>query len=278
MIARNFYYVIDDAVEEFRDDDFHKPMWTVAINVRRTGTVDLAQEFSVAMFGDDHRISMFKIRVPAFDEASPEKDLEVVQTIKETMIAVLHFTYDHKAEIHTVHFAADEEEDKTYSVALQMRAVRNEQFQVQYENIRSSFVNAWPIRYDLKLLSYGTQDSLPLEFRYLSLYKLLELNFKAKGKWNSQYDDLLATFTDDYAALKVSKLQFKNYVEHLRDRCAHIKSKRDEVPMGITMLNNKDATEVNSVIPIMIAMCTSVINNHKENNGLQLLPRPQTRA
>jgi hypothetical protein len=271
MRNRNFYYVVDPAVGEYRDDDTHKPIWTVPINVSRKGSRDLAKVFSLSVFGEPNRVFMFKIGVPEFDESNAEKDLDIVQRVKETIVAVLRLTYDPQAEIHPPVFAADEEDEKPYNVALKMQQVLNENFKLNYENIRASFLNAWPMKYDIILFSYGTHPALPLEFRVLSLYKLLELNFKAKGKWGPEYTNLLAQFEQEYTALNVSDLKFRNYVENLRDRCAHIKSKREDVAMGITMLNNKDAIEVDKVIPLMIKICASVINEHKENKGLQIL-------
>jgi len=219
---------------------------------------------------------MFKIGVPKFDEENAEKDLEIVQEVKETVIAVLRLTYDLQAEIHPPTFFADEEDEKPYSVGLKMQQLLNENFQLNYDNIRASFVNAWPIKYHLKLFSYGIYPVLPLEFRFLSLYKLLELNFKGKGQWGPAYDKLLAGFKGEYTTLNVSNLKFRNYIENLRDRCAHIKSKREDVPMGITMLNNKDAIEVDKVIPLMIKICASVINSHEENKGLQIQRHTKT--
>lgn len=276
MKVRNFYYVIEPAVGEYRDDDTHKPVWTVPIAVRRKGSGDVVKTFSLSVFGDHNRIFMFKVRVPEFDEANAEKDLEIVQGVKETAIAVLRLTYDPQAEIHPLTFAADEEDEKPYSVGLKMQELLNENFRLHYENIRASFVNAWPMKYDIKLLSYGIHPTLPLEFRFLSLYKLLELNLKGKGKWGSEYNKLLAGFEGEYTVLNVSNLKFRNYIEDLRDRCAHIKSKREDVPMGITMLSNKDALEVDKVIPLMIKICASVINAHEENKGLQIQGLTQT--
>lgn len=276
MNARNFYYVIEPSVGEYRDDDTHKPVWTVPIVVKRNGSRDVVKTFSLSVFGDHNRVFIFKIGVPEFDEANAEKDLEIVQRVKETAIAVLRLTYDARAEIHPPTVAVDEEDEKPYSAGLKMQQLLNENFQLNYENIRASFVHAWPIKYHIKLLSYGNHPMLPLEFRILSLYKLLELNFKDKGKWGPEYNKLLAGFEEEYTALNLSSLKFRNYIENLRDRCAHIKSKREDVPMGITMLSNKDALEVDKVVPLMIKICASVINAHKENLGLQIQGLTQT--
>src|SRR5262249_8020518 len=108
-----------------------------------------------------------------------------------------------------------EEVGKPHRMGLRLAETLNETYQLNYENVRSSFVSGFPLRNELKLLSDGVNQRIPVQFRMLSLYKLLELRFKVRGKWTAAYGTFVRRFEDEYQYqhLKLSNRRLRAYIE-----------------------------------------------------------------
>ncbi|WP_271590701.1 hypothetical protein [Bradyrhizobium sp. CCBAU 53415] len=94
-----------------------------------------------------------------------------------------------------------------------------------------------------KLLSDSQQPHLPISYRYLSIYKALELEFKVGKKWPT-LGELLARFEDEYRALNISNRTLENYIHEVRDLCAHIKLDNSDTGRGITGLESAEYPRV----------------------------------
>ena len=76
-------------------------------------------------------------------------------------------------------------------------------------------------RHLFKLVRDTQQPMVPLPYRYLSAYKVLELEFKIKKKW-PDFPSLLAPFETEFRALNISNKSLENYIHAIRDKCAHL--------------------------------------------------------
>jgi hypothetical protein len=120
------------------------------------------------------------------------------------------------------------------------------------------FAGSTKIRHLMKLLSDTQLLSLPLQYRYLSLYKIFELELKFGGKWNG-LDTLLAPYQEQYGALKVSDRALKNIIHELRDKCAHIKTGNND-DLGIVGLDHADTKIVSALMPLLIQIIANYIS------------------
>src|SRR5437870_4144239 len=246
MKTCHFYYFIEPLSEEYRDDEEHNPQVTVEIQTKR-------KVFVLSIFGENNRILMLRVSVPGLDEEEvPDDDLRYVQLIKEHAASTLRFTYDQQVELHPLNVWMYEEEGKPYRMSVSLAETLNETFELNYDNVKASFVGGFPLRNELRLLSDGVNHRVPLQFRMLSLYKLLELRFKVRGKWTAAYSVFMDRFESEYHELKLSELKLQAYIEDLRNRCAHVKSMKEVI--GVTSLSNKDALEVEGVLPLLVRL------------------------
>lgn len=101
-----------------------------------------------------------------------------------------------------------------------------------------------------KLLSDSQQPQLPISYRYLSVYKVLELEFKVAKKW-PLLGQLLERFQDEYRALNVSNRTLENYIHEVRDLCAHIKLDNSPDGRGITGIESAEYPRVEKLFHLL---------------------------
>ena len=68
--------------------------------------------------------------------------------------------------------------------------------------------------------------------------------------------------------MKISPRTLRNYIDDVRDRCAHLRMRSDA--LGVTMLSNKDASEVDSVLPLVTKICAIAVNRHLKTKGFRI--------
>jgi hypothetical protein len=71
------------------------------------------------------------------------------------------------------------------------------------------------------LIGDAQDGGLPLHYRYLSLYRAYESEFKSSGKW-SNLESVFVLINAEYEAKRTVKRSLKARFHELRDRSAHI--------------------------------------------------------
>lgn len=256
------YYSLEPILEEYRDDETRTPAMRVTVKAR-------GKDFEVALFGDEtkSRATLVRITVPnCIEEKIPEQDLPIVQSLKEHMLSVLRVTYDNRARIWDLNWWTFIEEGASRRTGISLKQLVEDE--PDFNNIRNVFVATHSIQGQLKLLVDARDPHIPLQYQYLSLYKLLELEFKSEGVFTPELDRFLDRFQDEYRNLPVSRRLLRNYVHELRDRCAHIVVGKGRT--GVTQLSNKDALEVTQFMPLMIRMCAVRLSKGYGNPGFSI--------
>lgn len=134
------------------------------------------------------------------------------------------------------------------------------------QHAHALFEHTLPQRESLRLLTDGVDESIPAQYRFLSLYKFLELRFRgADDHWdfralNAACEAQLAAF----ATLGLGRT-FQAELNHLRDRCAHIRTGTGKKRrLGVTALNPAAMKEVRRLLPLLIDICRVVLNKDLE--------------
>jgi hypothetical protein len=213
---------------------------------------------------------MIRIEIPRVpDETILESDLDIIQIIKEHILSVLGLTYDHSVSLFPRTIWNLKEEGEKPGLHVRINEMLNPNFDPHVENVRNVFVATFPIRVQIRLLSDSQDKRLPLQYRYLSLYKLLEIEFnKKKGSWISEFDDFVDSFKEEFKSLGI-RMKPANYIHCLRVRCAHMTTGKDAV--GITQLSNKNMVEINTFLPLMTKICVSAIDKKHPDKGFSLV-------
>ena len=226
-----------------------------------------------ALDGKDYELSLFcdhrnepefaRCRIPSLGtEAIPDSILPLLQTIIEHLMSSLRLTY--RMDLMLAQPSAVWsffEESKPHEVSLSIQELGERTFDPQ--PVKNLFSASFNIRELVRLYLDGVDGGIPLQYRFLSLYKLIENRFRRRGYWENTSLD---AFLQPYAA-KFIDLGFKgapaSILHDLRDRCAHIKTGTKGVRevLGVTHLNHKEAVRVQHVLPLLRAICSVVIND-----------------
>jgi hypothetical protein len=256
------YYPLEPILEEYHDDESKTPATRITVKTKE-------KDYEVALFADEpnSRITLVRIAVPnCTDEKIPEEDLPIVQSLKEHMLSVLRITYDNRATLWDINWWTFIEEGAPRSTGLLVKQIV--QGKPDFNNIRNVFVATHLIRNKLRLLTDARDPHVPLQYQYLSLYKLLESEFKSEYGFSKELYGFLDSFQKEFRDLGLSTRLLRNYIHELRDRCAHIVVGKGRA--GVTQLSNKDALEVTKFMPLMIRICATRLNEKYRNLGFSI--------
>lgn len=250
-------------MQRYVDNDSLQPLFEVPVATK-------TKTYKVALFSTKNTIYMVRIMIPGLEEEKiPVEDMNRVLTLKEHMLSVLRVTYDEDVSITTHYFWIFRDQNEPPVLNIKFDLSLNPDFQVNGENIRSTYINTFSVRNHLRLFSDAQDKRIPLQYRYLSLYKLIELEFKQKGQWRDDFTKFLSKFEDDFTKLNLTSKKLDNYIHDLRDRCAHIKSAKEVV--GVTELSRKAAAEVNTFLPLLINICAAMLNEKYKDRGFTII-------
>lgn len=260
----HYYLIVEPLLLEYHDDVSVQPSSFAVVKTK-------LKEYKVSFFTNTNQLYMIRIDIPnVADKALQQKELETIQMIKEHILSVLRLTYDHDVSLFPRLLWNFRKLGEAPNFHVKIEEIVNPDFDPYIENIRNTFVTAFPIRVQIKLIADAQDKRLPLQYRYLSLYKLLELEFKKKKKWTKQIEELTDRFEEEFRTLGQKK-NLINYIHSLRDRCAHIKTTKGFI--AVTQLSNKDMLEIDRFLPLMTKMCVTLINEKYRETGISLVNR-----
>jgi hypothetical protein len=180
------------------------------------------------------------------------------------MVAVLRLTYDKSLERlrsgdEFVSLGQFSNEEGTPQLKMHISTHKTEGFKIDVDLIRNFFIASRGLRVMLTLVTDATHPMTPLPFKYLSLYKVLELEMRAKGRWIG-LQELLVKFEKDFKALEISKAKLINFLHRYRDKCAHIRTGGlDE--LGLTGLESADSKTVRAFLPLFRRIVVTMLND-----------------
>ena len=217
-----------------------------------------SKSYNFALFTEKGLPRYIRFEIPNLSKDEiPEDLLPVIQAAKEHFLSVMRLTYRPDAVFFSPPIWSFVDENKPYSVGVGITE-RISAAPFNIEVAKNIFTGSFDQREELRLLVDGSDSRLPLQYRYLSLYKILELKFKKKDKWiKNELNAALETYKDVF---KKKKIPLSSHIHALRDRCAHIKTGKKEM-FGVTHLNHKAAVEVEAILPILGDLCVSIIND-----------------
>lgn len=247
-----YYWLVEPVGQGLTDDGTNAPAWELPIRTK-------LGETSLALFvGASALPTHARMTIPGLvDDALPGALLPILQTAREHLLTVLRLTLRDEVVLfpHPLWMFANDGDPPSVNLAIQIEE-GPPAFDV--EAAGRLFGGSFEHREHLRLLADGGTRSLPLQFRFLSLYRLLELELRHQGKWDEQrLESLLAPHADRFREAGFSRSPV-NTLHELRDACAHIRSGRG---LGVTHLNHREAVRVEKALPILLDVCADVLND-----------------
>jgi len=165
--------------EEYRDDG-SRDLFTIPI------TVDGVGMFEACALADQGRIDMLRIATLNSDGNLTSDQQTTVGIIKMQLIAVLRITYDIDIREYRrgFSFVSIGSKDVNGKPDLNVRIEEHGTSSISNaDNIKNTFLATINIKPLIILIGDVQDGALPLQYRYLSLYKAFELEFRTAGKW-----------------------------------------------------------------------------------------------
>ena len=130
--------------------------------------------------------------------------------LKEHMLSVLQINFDPQVRYHhSIHNYI--EEGKEPNLDVNMQIVQGPPTEKFITGIHNFFSISVPVRNEIKLLADANNPAIPLQYRYLSVYKLLEHWFKRNDHWTQDFNKFLDGYESDYKRRKFSNQKLHNY-------------------------------------------------------------------
>ena len=199
----------------------------------------------------------------------PQKALSDIQTLKEHTLSCLRLGYRQDITcgiaVHNYIQRGD-----SYGLSLETKHIQN--FHFDALAIQNLFSASFEFREVLRLYVDGCDSRLPIQYRFLSFYKLLELRYRHDEKCDvGKIENITSLFESDFAKLSFSKSLLPT-LHDLRDKCAHIRTgKGKRSILGVTHLNLSEAAKVEAVLPMLNKVCAAALNERAEG---KLIIRP----
>jgi hypothetical protein len=219
------------------------------------------QKLEASLYVDDQGEPLF-VRVRAIDADNihdAERYLELVELAKEHMLSILRFSWHHDASYVPMSiFSQETEGGAGASVVVEWPSIHG----FDPQQAHALFHNTFDHRESLRLLTDARDERVPIQYRFLSLYKFLELRYRGSDDlWDlAALSDACRPQLSAFDELKL-KRPFVAELHHLRDRCAHIRSgngKRRR--LGVTALNPVALNEIRRMLPLLTEICRTIFN------------------
>jgi len=252
-----YYWVIDPIRRSLFDNPGRSPAFSVNI-VHQNG-----KTYSFAVLCDDvGSPELLRCIIPdVSSEVIPAEDLPILQTLGEHFMSSLRITYKMEATYSSCpriwNFI---KKGQPHSLDVEINSFDNRIFDA--DKTKSLFILSFEIRELIRLYCDGLDERLPIQYRFLSFYKIIENRFRPLGKWEDvALRELVSPYEKDFKELGLS-MGADAALHAFRDKCAHIHtgSKGKEQVLGVTHLNHKEAVTAEKLIPIVRAICAVILN------------------
>jgi hypothetical protein len=263
----HYYWAIEPFRGDIKDDPSRVPVFKIPMDWY--GTL-----YELTVFCDEQGSpEIARLRIPNLpEEKIPEKVSPIIQTVKEHLLTALRATFRRDISLWDHCAWAFFDEDKPYSINLRADYFGRDIFEPDKSS--GFFVATFPMREVVRLYVDGTNPGLPLQYRFLSMYKILENHFKSKGRWNKKaLDVFLEKFSSEFYAQGFQG-NLAGVLHNLRDKCAHIKVGTRRESLGVTHLNHVEAVRAEKALKVLNNVCASVLNERAEG-AFTVMPAPE---
>lgn len=257
-----YYWLFEPLRDGLRDDPSRTPAISVPVMYYN-------QSYYVSLLVDEDGIpEALRLTIPSLEEDRiPEALLPLLQLVKEHFLSTLRLGYRDDIQVFPMNVWSFFQEGTPYEVNMRIDANLLDGFDA--EKIRSFFVASYPFRHEVRLLIDGNDPRIPVQYRYLSFYKLIEHEFKSKGRWKkTELHDFLNGYKNSFDNLEKT-VTLSRYLHELRDKCAHIRTGNTKEILGVNSLNHKETKAVLEMLPILREMCRDLLNR-KTSQAFQL--------
>ena len=241
-----FYYAMLAPVRECYHDDGGRVLFQLPVRLESGAPME------VALVGEANAPEFIRIRLESPTNEFSDEQWEAINHLADYMLTTIRLVYDYTADF-ARHFGKDiaawSEANKdglpTLSIEVKQTGVAEA---LPIGEIKNTFAHTFDKRALFNALADSQRPALPLRYRYLCLYKVLEHEFKIAGKWDERLKSFLQPHEAEFKTLDCGQGSFLAAVKDLRDKTAHISTGKRSDVMGITW---RDEKRIRMLMPLL---------------------------
>jgi hypothetical protein len=143
------------------------------------------------------------------------------------------------------------------SLKIELKHLLGERPPYPRTDLENTFSVTWPHSALFDLVANSRLSSVPLQYQFLSLFKVLEHEFRVAGKWENRLREFLLPHETEFQLISGSNQSLHNEVQDLRDKAAHMKIGKTDT-IGFAGLGSEDLHRVTRLMPLL----HRIIMNH----------------
>lgn len=186
---------------------------------------DLGKILNIALIGYPHDPRMIRIEVSGLDQEPTWEERKLFDDWAEAMLAFVRVFCDNNIAFLEPRFRYANMIDDGLAPALDIEVkISSPNYKINSVLAQSFLASDKQLRDILRLYADAIHPYNPIQYRYLSAFKILEHEFKAsRTKWKPEFETLLAHFEAEFKSANLATMSMKALIINLRDKCAHIK-------------------------------------------------------
>jgi hypothetical protein len=234
----------------------------------RIPVIGNGRPIEVALIGGPGDPWMIRVSVSNVEEDPPYEERKHFDDLTESILSLLRIFHDKEMTLAEPRLRYANVLDDGLPAALNIKLRTSVPIFDVNPGLMFSYMNSEKKLRDIfRLYADAIYPYSPVQYRYLSAFKIVEHEFKAdRRKWKPTLDILLNHFEAEYAALDVSRMKMKAFMIHLRDKCAHIKL-GDAEHLTIVGIGSQDTEVVIRILPLLIKIIQKHLFDTYKSDG-----------
>jgi hypothetical protein len=231
------------------------------------------RKFIVSLLGEPHAVYCICVTIPNSDAHISDADADRISKINSHMLSTLRGTYNSEADVLRngdgfLNISRVDEQDYPKSLGfLYGPPSPNTEFRVDVKNIEDTFKNSAQIKEIIALIGEAGVSTLPLQYKFLHLYKVLDLVSNGKKGFSSVVREIIDKRDSQFQSLGLNSQKFRNFIHTYRDKCAHIYTSNAGA-LGIVGLLSADVEAVRKVLPLLRQTIIEAVHTRYPDTGL----------
>lgn len=212
----------------------------------------------VALVGSPNDLRMIRVSVSGVEQDPAYEERQRFDDLTESVLALIRIFYDIEITFAEPRFRYANLIDDGIPAQLNIHLGKPAPTFNVDASLMFAYMNSDRVLRDLfRLYADAVYPYLPVQYRYLSAFKIIEHEFRTRKVWKPELDKLLDHFKAQYETLGLSQMKMKNFMISLRDKCAHIKLGNVD-DLTIVGIGSQDTELVGKFLPLL----TDVIRKH----------------
>lgn len=222
----------------------------------------------VAVIGTRDDVQMIRVSVSGVKEEPSATERKWFDDLIDSMLALLRIFHDPEISFAEPAFRYSNILEDGLPPELNIGVKRGALSCNLDVNFATAFMHSdKELRDVLRLYADALHPYLPMQYRYLSAFKVIEHEFKlSRRKWRPELDVVLSHFQIEYEELQISKMSLKAFMIDLRDKCAHIKV-GDADRLTIVGISSPDTLLVIRFLPLILKIVQKHVFDAYKSDG-----------